>query len=173
MKTFLTFVISGFFLFPADFALEAQTNKALFHKELQKYLPTAVKGFLPDSEPNGNTISMGHYLFSTVEQNFVRNEEYLKITIFDYSESSSLYEQSSLIWELGEVEQDEFGYARPAKFTNTSVAGWESFDKETQIAEIYIGINNRFVIVISAEGQKDTNFIKGISQPIVDQLLLL
>lgn len=170
VKRLLSFALVFFLLLNI---CDAQNTKILHFKELQKYLPSSIKGYTADAQPNGNTITMGDQVFSTVEQNFVREDIYLKITIFDYFQAAQLFEQSALIWTQGFSLVNDEGFARTLKFAQPDVAGWETFDAESQTAEIFVGIKNRFFIIINAEGQRDTGFIKSLAEPIINQLLKL
>jgi hypothetical protein len=160
------------FIFMVFFSVgtKAQSGKSMHHQELQKYLPATIKGFSPDSEPNGNTITLGEQVFSTVEQNFTKDELYLKITLFDYAQAIPMFEQSALIWSQGFSIENSEGYARSLKFSQPDVAGWETYDNDSQTAEIFIGVKNRFFIIINAEGQSGTAFIKTLADPIINQL---
>jgi hypothetical protein len=153
--------------------ITAQDGRALPHKELQKYLPASVKGYTAEEGSNGSTINMGDQVFATVEQNYVKDDTYLKITLFDYSQASALFEQSSMMWSDGLSIQNDEGYERSARFSQKDVRGWETFDSEDQLAEIYIGVKKRFIIIISAEGQKDTQFVLSLAEPIINQLIAL
>lgn len=159
-----------FFMLAFVASTQAQSAKSMDHKELQKYLPTSVKGFLPDSEPNGNTITLGSQVFSTVEQNFTKDELYLKITLFDYAQAVAMFEQSALIWSQEISIENSEGYARSLKFSQPNVNGWETYDSDSQTAEIFIGVKNRFFIIINAEGQSSAEFIKSLANPIINQL---
>jgi len=153
--------------------ITAQDGRVLPHKELQKYLPASIKGYTPETGSNGSTINMGDQVFATVEQNYVKDDTYLKITLFDYSQATALFEQSAMMWSEGLSIQNDEGYERAARFSQKDVRGWETYDSDDQLAEVYIGVKKRFIIIISAEGQKNTGFIISLAEPIINQLIAL
>lgn len=140
------------------------TRKALEAKELQKFLPSSIKGFSMDGKPESSSMSINGVTISSAEVNFASGEQYIKITLVDYGESANLFLMATQAWTMNiSIENDE---QKSSTFSlkGGKVNGWEVFYKEDNRAEVFLGINGRFYLSIVAENQTGIELAKSIAE---------
>lgn len=131
-------------------------------KELQEYLPTSIPGYSP-GEPGGSSMSTDGLTFSSADIEFLGPEnQFLRITLLDYSGAAKMFEAATAMWTSGLSFEDDQSKVSTFEI-NDQIKGWEEFRKASREAQIALGIGNRFFLTIEGNEQSGTTVVKEIA----------
>ncbi|MCB0400584.1 MAG: hypothetical protein KDD41_00725 [Flavobacteriales bacterium] len=143
---------------------EKKDAKAIHYDELIKYLPESIDGYKVESEPQGASMDMTGMSYSSAEVRFTNDENNrISIALLDYNAAYSMYSMATAMWASGlKIDtSEEFGQSISL---GDQIGGWESIQKKSGDASIILGINDRFLLTIEGDNQKDTKFLKEIAK---------
>lgn len=126
-------------------------QRALEPDAISKLVPEKVKGFYEDGETKASLVKMGTLRYSLCERKFSKGKQKIKILLFDYKEASIMYKQAMRKWNTEVVETDSL-ILRNVEMENCT--GWESYNRQAGTAQIFLGICDRFFLMISAENME-------------------
>lgn len=146
---------------------------AMPYKELAQFMPTNIAGYKPLGEPAGQAMTMQGVSYSSYEQIFENaSRTVLRIQLTDYNASEALLNIATLPLSEGfEVENSRI-LARKWPVDWKDTTGYEEFQKEDKEAKVTLRVADRFLIQISADHQKNTDFVKTIAQSMNIQQLI-
>lgn len=126
------------------FSLRAQDRPFLQPGELIKLIPAQIPGFQPEGKPAGRMIRIGNISYSMVEHHFKNRNQKIRILLFDYNNALIMFNQALRQWNTNgqnqrPTPQDEGGLYR------------ELVHPTQNTAQIFMGVNGRFFLNISAE----------------------
>ncbi|HEY8402419.1 MAG TPA: hypothetical protein VIK89_14220 [Cytophagaceae bacterium] len=134
---------------------------AMPYQELQKYLPS-ISGYEIDGEAKGSTTNMPGMSFSSIEQIYRKDDNRVKVSLIDYNAAYTMYTAATAIWSTGMSFEDNSQKANSV--TIDGLSGWEVFKKNEKSAELILGVGDRFLLTITADGQENTDFVKSIAK---------
>lgn len=146
---------------------------SLNFKELQKYLPQSVSGYVAE-EPGGETTNIPGFSYSEAWRNFRIDSDgdgYIDYRIVDYNSSSGLFSSIAFIWMTGYSRETSEGYEKTFDPGIKDCYGWEQWNKESGIAEIKIAVAYRFIVQVTMDKQKDTEFAKSLAKKNLNELI--
>lgn len=128
--------------------LLARGQEVLAPEKILKLTPEKIKGYIVDGEGRSTLIKMGTIRYSLVERRFAKGKEKVKILLFDYKEAPIMYKQAMRRWDKESVVTDSL-VLRSIELQNCT--GWESYNRYAYTSQIFLGICDRFFLMISAE----------------------
>lgn len=123
-------------------------QRVLTAEEISKLVPSEFKGYYQDGDSKSSLVKMGDIRYSLCERRFFRTKQKIKILLFDYKEAPIMYKQAMRKWNHEVVETDTL-ILRNIERENCT--GWESYNKQAGTAQIFLGICDRFFLMISGE----------------------
>ncbi len=123
-------------------------QKVLDPKDISKLLPTKIKGFYEDGDSKSSLIKLGDLRYSLSERKFSKGKQKIKFLIFDYKEATIMYKQAMRKWNNEYVVTDSL-ILRSVTMYNCS--GWESYNKHAGTSQIFLGVCDRFFLMLSGE----------------------
>lgn len=131
-------------------------------KELAAFLPKSVEGYALEGEINSSSATIQGFSVSNAEAVYTKGGQNLSISLVDYTAATSVYQGLSTIWQVGlSVENDD---EKTGTATVKGHKGFERFDKKNKEAELVLGVNNRFILTIRADNQKDVSLVKSVAE---------
>ena len=140
-----------FMLFAGSYT---QGQSVLKPEEITKLVPSEFKGYYEDGDSKSSLIKMGNIRYSLCERRFSRTKQKIKILLFDYKEAPIMYKQAMRKWNNEIIETDTLILRNIEKENCT---GWESYNKRAGTAQIFLGICDRFFLMISGENVELTS----------------
>ncbi|MDY6958448.1 MAG: hypothetical protein SVK08_04755, partial [Halobacteriota archaeon] len=155
MKKLLIFVMVAALLLGTIGSVSGEEDvEVVDYKVLLGFLPGDPSGWEGD-DPYGQTISFGEGTFSMASKSFVKSgtdgEITADVAITDYA--ANIMGWSGVWGGYFEWESTE-GYAKRGTFQG--FPSWEAFDKESDEYTMLVGINDRFLVMVSTNSDKDT-----------------
>lgn len=124
--------------------------KILLPAEMMKLVPEKIEGFSRTDQNKGRMIKIGTLSYSIVERNFSKQKCKVVILLFDYNNAPIMYSQATKKWkDQPNVESDTL-IDRSIEVSGS--AGREIFYKFNQSAQLMLGINDRFYLIVRGEG---------------------
>lgn len=123
-------------------------QRVLNPEEIADLLPKKVKGFYDDGDSKSSLMKLGDIRYSLSERKFSKGKQKIKFLLFDYKEASIMYKQAMRKWNNELVDSDTLIFKN---ITMTNCTGWESYNKRSESSQIFLGICNRFFLMISGE----------------------
>ncbi len=121
----------------------------LSSKELQQLVPSYINGFQLSQEPKGKLMKIGNLQYSMCEQNFTNGKRKIKVLLFDYNDADIMYNQAINDWKNFSPIFTDSVILKPVVMGNCS--GWQSYRKSTNMAQICLGIGDRFLLTLTGE----------------------
>ncbi|MDY6864599.1 MAG: PGF-CTERM sorting domain-containing protein [Halobacteriota archaeon] len=154
MKKLLIFVMVAALLLGTIGSVSGEEDvEVVDYKVLLGFLPGDPSGWGGD-DPYGQTLSFGEGTFSMASKSFVKSgtdgEITADVAITDYA--ANIMGWSGVWGGYFEWESTE-GYAKRGTFQG--FPSWEAFDKESDEYTMLVGINDRFLVMVSTNGDKD------------------
>jgi hypothetical protein len=131
-----------------------QGQSVLTAEEISKLVPSEFKGYYEDGDSKSSLVKMGDIRYSLCERRFFRTKQKIKILLFDYKEAPIMYKQAMRKWNHEVVVTDTL-ILRNIERENCT--GWESYNKQAGTAQIFLGICDRFFLMISGENVELTS----------------
>ena len=130
-------------------ACYAQGRPVLAPEKMMKLVPEKIKGFYVDGDAKSRLIQLGDISYSIAERSFSNNRKKIKILLFDYNNAEIQYTQATRKWkDLPPAETDSLSQQR---LVLTNCEGWESYNKTNNSSQIFLGICQRFFLIISGD----------------------
>ena len=131
------------------FSLSNAQTPLLTPEKVIQLLPDEIRGFDQSGDAKGSTMKLGDITYSFCEKNFSNYNKTIKILLFDFKEAPIMYRQATRRWEnLHPVESDSL-ILRMVEMENCT--GWESFNRGSSSAQIFLGVCDRFFLTIFGE----------------------
>ena len=127
----------------------SQGEKALHHSELQKYLPSSVAGYAAEGDPEGVTMEMNDMSYSQAQREYRKGNNELNIILVDYREAAAMYMQSTAMWQGNISVEDD--HTKSGTTQVNGYNGWEVYDKDEGSSQLVLGINDRYLVTLSAD----------------------
>lgn len=131
--------------------IDLYAQQALKPEEISKLVPDKVKGFYDDGDSKSSLVKMGDLRYSLCERRFVRGKQKIMILLFDYKEAGIMYKQAMRRWNSELVETDSLILRN---ITMANCVGWESYSRQNATSQIFLGVCDRFFLMISAENME-------------------
>jgi hypothetical protein len=180
MKNLFWILICSAFIFSGYVGEDTGTSDSHFEKfisagpltaeELGKYLPDSLDGYPVASEIGHFSRNIGAEKYIDVYRQYRKKEgdtEYIQITLSDYGNAPELYSSKAYLWD------DEGAYESPlVLFTIIQIESENAREKEsktTNLKDIIMGVNNRFILMIEGNAENFDLFTKSLA-PIVTEL---
>lgn len=122
-------------------------QQVLKPEEISQLVPKKIKGYYEDGESKSSLIKMGDIRYSLCERKFINGKQKIMILLFDYKEAGIMYKQAMRKWDDELVENDSLILRN---ITMINCTGWESYNKQSSTSQIFLGICDRFFLMISA-----------------------
>ena len=130
--------------------MQAQ-DKVLSPEKMQRLIPDRINGFYHDDEIKGRLIKVGNLQYSLCEHRFWKGKQTIIILLFDYNDAQIMYIQATKAWtEYTPIVSDSI--ILRSVDTMTNCIGLESYRKDSNMSQIYLGIYDRFFFSITGEG---------------------
>lgn len=133
-------------LFFASYTVYGQ--QVLSADEISKLVPTKIKGYYEDGKSRTSQMQMGNLRYSLCERKFSKNNQKIKILLFDYKEAPIMYTQAMRRWTTPNIVTDSLVFRN---ITKENYTGWESYNRLSSSTQIFVGIKERYFLMISAE----------------------
>jgi hypothetical protein len=130
------------------FSLALLGQEVLPPEKISKLTPDRIKGYYQDGDTRSSLIKLGNIRYSLVERRFSKGKEKIKVLLFDYKEADIMYKQAMRKWNHEPVVTDSL-VLRTIEMEDCT--GWESYNRQSYTSQIFLGICNRFFLMISAE----------------------
>ncbi|MEO7990875.1 MAG: hypothetical protein ABI663_15110 [Chryseolinea sp.] len=127
-------------------------DRVLSPDKMLKLVPNQIKGFQQRIDPKALQMNIGTLTYALCEKNFNDGKRSVKILLFDFKEASIMYSQATRKWSNQLIIESDSLVERSLKMTNCS--GWESFSRQNQASQIFLGICDRFFLTMTGENVK-------------------
>lgn len=144
--------------------VERGDTVSLNYKDLQRYLPGSIDGFLPVGKPEGESINMGGISYSTCEQTYEKGNQHLKVQLVDYNGANALYAGATAMMSAGFSQENDEELMRGCDLGVANVKGWETLQKKDHKASVALGVGDRFFVAVESDNQQDTEFVKQVAR---------
>ncbi len=141
-KTLLLIFILQFSLHPV------KAQQVLSQTEIAKLLPNKLSGYYKDGDTKASIINVGNLKYSLCERRFAKGKQKIKMLLFDYKEASIMYNQAVRKWAHDVVVTDSLVLRN---ITMEEGHGWETYNRQNHSSQIFLGIRERFFLMISAD----------------------
>lgn len=141
---------------------ERKDAKAMHYEELMKYLPESVTGYEKE-EPKGESVEMSGMSFSSANVRFTKGNDDINVTLLDYNAAMSMYSMATAMWASGFKIDNSEETAQSVSIAD-NINGWETFQKKSKNGSLVIGVNNRFLVTIEGNNQKNLDLFKEIAK---------
>lgn len=141
---------------------ERKDAKAMHYEELMKYLPESVKGYEKE-EPKGESVEMSGMSFSSANVRFTKGNDDINVTLLDYNAAMSMYSMATAMWASGFKIDNSEETAQSVSIAD-NINGWETLQKKSKDASLILGVNDRFLVTIEGNNQKNTDLFKEIAK---------
>ena len=141
---------------------ERKDAKAMHYEELMKFLPQSVKGYKKE-EPKGESVEMSGMSFSSANVRFTKGNDDINVTLLDYNAAMSMYSMATVMWASGFKIDNSEETAQSVSFAD-NINGWETLQKKSKDASLIVGVNDRFLLTIEGNNQKNLDFFKEIAK---------
>ena len=141
---------------------ERKDAKAMHYEELMKYLPESVTGYKKE-EPKGESVEMSGMSFSSANVRFTKGNDDINVTLLDYNAAMSMYSMATAMWASGFKIDNSEETAQSISIAD-NINGWETLQKKSKNASLILGVNDRFLVTIEGNNQKNTDLFKEIAK---------
>lgn len=127
---------------------------------LEKILPLSFDEYKRDGVPMTVTSRSDDRAYIMSSQNYKKRNMTVSIVIFDYKESPMLLKKYTSSWEAQNVDDGKM------KISQTKVGefvAWQSFDKVAKGAQLYVNINDRYLLFLSGNNQS-IEYLKSVAE---------
>lgn len=135
------------FIVLAGQTLSAQ--KLLPPESLSKLIPNKIGGFYEDGEMRGSQRSIGDVSYSVCERRFSKGKQKVKILLFDYKDAQIMFKQAMKNGMNNKGLETDSLISR--NITAANYTGWETYSRRAASSQIFLGIADRFFLMLSAE----------------------
>lgn len=136
------------FLFQTLISISSPGQELLTPDAIAKLMPTKVKGYNQDGDLRSSTMKMGDLRYTLCERRFTKKKQSIKILLFDYKEANIMYQQAMKRWTSPHIVTDSVVFRN---ISTDTYLGWESYNRKSSTTQIFVGIKDRFFLMISAD----------------------
>jgi hypothetical protein len=145
------------FIVLAGQTLSAQ--KLLPPESLSKLIPNKIGGFYEDGEMRGSQKAIGDLSYSVCERRFSKGKQRVKILLFDYKDAQIMFKQAMKNGLNNKGLETDSLISR--NITAANYTGWETYSRSAASSQIFLGIADRFFLMLSAENV-DLNSLQSV-----------
>lgn len=102
--------------------------------------------------------------FSMADREFKAGESTVKVSLIDYNGANEMYQGMSAMYSMGIEQEDDEKVLGPTTLKMKGVNGMETFYKKDGRAELALAVNGRFLLNLTATGQKDLSLLKSVAE---------
>ncbi len=124
--------------------------EAVHFSKLIEFLPDPPSGW-EAGEPSGGTVSTPEGSWSMVTRDYSKGDDEASITIFDSANLQSVPYWG--MWNSFYSYESTEGYAKTVNIGG--YPAWEAFDKNSGQYTLFIGINQRFGVIVTTNTNRD------------------
>ena len=137
-------------------------DKAVDYKTLQEKIPSSIKGYSQDGDPDGMNMDMNGMSWSSATRQFINGDKSLTITIIDYHGAVNMYNGFAMAWGNSmHFENDE---SIGGTTTVDGFMGVENYDKRDKSSSLVLGVHDRYYVSIEAD--EDLDFVKSVASSL-------
>jgi hypothetical protein len=136
-------------LITGPLVLYGQDTHVLSPEKILKLIPDKIKGFKETDEPKARQTKLGNITYSLAEKHYHSGQHTIKILLFDYKEAPIMYNQAMKEWSSHATVDTDTLVFRSLAMNNCS--GWESYNIHSKRSQIFLGICDRFFMMITGE----------------------
>jgi hypothetical protein len=135
---------------------------ALSQEELASYLPESYKDYISEGQTVGNDFQLSGSRYAGAEQNYLKGTAHLRITLTDYNGAVPPHAGIMAMWDTTVRTETRKVKAGGVRLYGT-MRGWELLDKRRKRAELTLAVSDRILLVIKADQQSNTEFVKAVA----------
>ncbi len=124
-------------------------QKQLHPEVLGKFIPAKLEGYHEDGDLHGSQKAIGNISYTICERRFAKGKQKIKILLFDYKDAPIMYKQAMKSGRNIQTLETDSLVARNVVALNYT--GWETYDSKAASSQIFLGIADRFFLMLSAE----------------------
>jgi hypothetical protein len=124
-------------------------NQVLSPEQMHQLVPHYIKGFQRSQELKGKLVKVGDLQYSVCEQSFTQANQQIRVLMFDFGHARIMYKQATKEWHNFSPILTDTITLQAIRMTNCS--GWQSYKKNNNTSEIYLGICDRFFLTLTGE----------------------
>lgn len=124
-------------------------QKLLQPEALSKLIPNKIGGYHEEGDMHGSQKAIGSLRYSVCERRFAKGKQKVKILLFDYKEADIMFKQAMKNGENNKGLETDSLISRNIQALN--YVGWETYSSKAASSQIFLGIANRFFLMLSAE----------------------
>ena len=132
--------------------VQAQDVALLSPTKILKLVTNRIRGFQQIVDPKAIEMKIGTLTYTLCEKNFNDGKRTVKILLFDFKEASIMYNQATGKWNNQPIIESDSLVERSVIIRNCK--GWESFNKQNQTSQMFLGIYDRFFLTMTGENLK-------------------
>jgi hypothetical protein len=145
----LTRLFSVLLLTIVPVVLHGQDAHVLSPKKMLNLIPDKIKGFQGIDESKARQTKLGDITYTLAEKHFHSGKRSIRILLFDYKEAPIMYNQAMREWgSHAFVDTDSLVFR---SLTMQNCFGWESYNLNSKRSQIFLGICDRFFMMITGE----------------------
>lgn len=129
--------------------VRAQDVVLLSPDKILKLVPKRIKGFQQIDDPKALEMKVGTITYTLCEKRFEDRKRTVKILLFDFKEAAIMYNQATRKWNHQAIVESDSLVERSVMIRNC--AGWESFNKQNNTSQLFLGICDRFFLTLTGE----------------------
>lgn len=129
--------------------LYGQDSHVLAPEKILRLIPDKISGFKEIDEPRARQTRLGNITYSLGEKHFQSGHRSIKILLFDYKEAPIMYNQAMKEWSSHAIVDTDTIVFRSLAMQNCS--GWESYNIHSKRSQIFLGICDRFFMMMTGE----------------------
>jgi hypothetical protein len=124
-------------------------QKLLPPEALSKLIPNKIGGYHEDGDMRGSQKAIGDIRYTVCERRFSKGKQKVKILLFDYKEAQIMFKQAMKNAQNNKGLETDSLVSRNIAATN--YIGWETYSRKAASSQIFLGIADRFFLMLSAE----------------------
>jgi hypothetical protein len=147
--------------------LHGQNTHVLSPEKILKLIPDKIKGFHETDQPKARQTKLGDITYSLCEKRYSSGHTSIRILLFDYKEAPIMYKQAMREWGGRPTIDTDTLVFRSLAMQNCS--GWESYNINSKRSQIFLGICDRFFMMMTGEGIELASLKRALQDIPLDQ----
>ncbi|MBX2961680.1 MAG: hypothetical protein KF687_04155 [Cyclobacteriaceae bacterium] len=130
---------------------------------LRDWLPVSIGEYvLDDGSAVGTYLQYNSKPYTMASKSYKKNDAAITMIIFDYNTVPEVIDRATASWtEALNQENDEYSMS---VLTVSGYKAWESFTKKTKDAQLYVSINNRYLLHLSGSNQQSSTYLRKVAE---------
>lgn len=124
-------------------------QKLLQPEALAKLIPNRINGYHEEGDMRGSQKAIGDVRYSVCERRFAKGKQKIKVLLFDYKDAPIMFKQAMKNGLNNEVMESDSLISRNIETANYN--GWEKYSSKASTSQIFLGIADRFFLMLSAD----------------------